>query len=627
MNERNDLNNNISNQNNNDINESMQPVDLTPTSSGNMEGSPDLVSESVQNVVEEPEVIDFSSGEDVTSNLETTNNNIVEPQSVIPEVIDPMQPQPVEVPVQPMMTEVPIESVQPMMTEAPVENSDTLSIEQLLEPNVNEGVMPSNEPQAPMPSLTPPPVEPTVIQPAETNNSPKKNKKGLFITLIIALILVVGVTGVFVMFTMKKKSDNAFLLSINTLKTEMFRIVEPVSSLPKDFMDKYSLDGKMNINIAYDEYSVEGELGELEKSIIKIINKIDFNYSSKVDIENKKVFYQFRPTIDNEDVLNLKFYNTDKSNYVFLGKLYDKYIQLEDSEFNVAEIIDYSTLQEDSNKIYDEVLDSLKKNLKDEYFTKENATIKIGNESKKVIKSTLVLDEKNTSELLASIIKSLETNEETKKIITKYIPDFFEEEIEIVENIEGGPVLYFSTYMNKLTGKQYQYEINFKDEYEDINITYILTEVKELIISSTEKYFEEEVNTYKFLINSDNKKTTIEMKDIDNKTIMTLNLTEEKVTYTQKGKVDDQDIEFNFTYESKEVKKNEEYQMLMNGLLKVSGNNKDLLTLNIKADHQLKKNTTINETVTNSIKISDMTEDDFNQILSELFNIYVNLME
>mgnify|MGYP000850272437 CR=1 FL=1 len=627
MNERNDLNNNISNQNNNDINESMQPVDLTPTSSGNMEGSPDLVSESVQNVVEEPEVIDFSSGEDVTSNLETTNNNIVEPQSVIPEVIDPMQPQPVEVPVQPMMTEVPIESVQPMMTEAPVENSDTLSIEQLLEPNVNEGVMPSNEPQAPMPSLTPPPVEPTVIQPAETNNSPKKNKKGLFITLIIALILVVGVTGVFVMFTMKKKSDNAFLLSINTLKTEMFRIVEPVSSLPKDFMDKYSLDGKMNINIAYDEYSVEGELGELEKSIIKIINKIDFNYSSKVDIENKKVFYQFRPTIDNEDVLNLKFYNTDKSNYVFLGKLYDKYIQLEDSEFNVAEIIDYSTLQEDSNKIYDEVLDSLKKNLKDEYFTKENATIKIGNESKEVIKSTLVLDEKNTSELLASIIKSLETNEETKKIITKYIPDFFEEEIEIVENIEGGPVLYFSTYMNKLTGKQYQYEINFKDEYEDINITYILTEVKELIISSTEKYFEEEVNTYKFLINSDNKKTTIEMKDIDNKTIMTLNLTEEKVTYTQKGKVDDQDIEFNFTYESKEVKKNEEYQMLMNGLLKVSGNNKDLLTLNIKADHQLKKNTTINETVTNSIKISDMTEDDFNQILSELFNIYVNLME
>ncbi|MDD2208873.1 MAG: hypothetical protein PHU45_05970, partial [Bacilli bacterium] len=533
----------------------------------------------------------------------------------------------VEVPVQPMMTEVPIESVQPMMEESPTESGATLSIDQLLETNVNESALPSNQPQGPMPNLTPPPVEPTVIPPTEMKESPKKSKKVLFITLIVALILVVGVLGVFVMFTMKKKSDNAFLLSINTLKTEMFEIVEPITSYPRDFMDNYSVDGKMNINIAYDEYSAEGELGELEKSIIKIINKIDFNYSSKVDIENKKVFYQFRPTIDNEDIVNLKFYNHNKSNYVFLGNLYDKYIQLEDSEFEVTEAIDYTLLEEELNKIYDEVLDSLKKNLKDEYFTKENAAIKVGKESKEVIKSTLVLDEKNTSELVSNIMKNLKENEEIKNIIEKYIPDFFEEEIEISENTEGGPVLYFSTYMNKLTGKQYQYEINLKDEFEDINITYILDDVKELIISSTTKYYENEVKTYKFLINPDNKNTTIEMKDVDDKTIMTLNLTEDKITYTQKGKIDEQDIEFNLTYESKEVKKENEYQMSLNGLLKVSENNKELLTLNIKSDSKLKKNTTINEKVTNSIKSSDMTEDDFNQILNEIFNIYVNLME
>lgn len=325
--------------------------------------------------------------------------------------------------------------------------------------------------------------------------------------------------------------------------------------------------------------------------------------------------------------LILKFYNQNKSNYVFLGNLYDKYIQLEDTEFEVTETIDYSLIKEEINQIYNVVVKSLKENLKEEYFIKENTNINLGTESKEVLKSTLVLDEKNVSEITINIIKSLKENKETKKIITKYIPEFFDEELEVVGNTEDGPVLYFSTYMNKITGKQYQYEIESKSEYEDFSATYILGKKKELIISNNYKYYGDNIVTYKLLIDTNKEKTNIEMKDTNNETIMTLELTKEKIVYSQNIKMDDQNAEVNITYEFKERKNKEEYEIIISGLLELTENNEKLLTININSDNLLKKKVNIDETLADIIKFDEMTEEDFDQIISELYNIYAKVIE
>ncbi|MDD4706584.1 MAG: hypothetical protein PHS24_05205, partial [Bacilli bacterium] len=442
---------------------------------------------------------------------------------------------------------------------------------------------------------------------------------------VMAFILILGITGRFIIFSINKNSNNAFLLSLGKLKTEMSDIVKPLSFLPTDYGNNYSIDGKMDINITYNQDNLEEYA--IFKEVIDAINKIDFNYAVKIDSANKKLLYVFNPTIDNEELFNLKFYNQNKSNYVFLGNIYDKYIQLEDTEFEVTETIDYSLIKEEINQIYNVVVKSLKKNLKEEYFIKENTTIKLGTESKEVLKSTLVLDEKNVSEITINIIKSLKENKETKKIITKYVPEFFDEELEVVENTKDGPVLYFSTYMNKITGKQYRYEIESKSEYEDFSATYNLGEKKELIISNNYKYYGDNIVTYKLLIDTNKEKTNIEMKDTNNETIMTLELTKEKIVYSQNTKMDDQNAEVNFTYEFKEGKNNEEYEIIISGLLELTENNEELLTININSDNLLKKKVNIDETLKDIIKFDEMTEEDFNQIINELYNIYAKVIE
>lgn len=454
----------------------------------------------------------------------------------------------------------------------------------------------------------------------------KKNKKQIIVILILVFILILGITGRFIIFSMKKNSNNAFLLSLNNLKTEILDIIEPLAFLSTDYGDNYRIDGETDINIIYDQESKKEEYSGFEE-IINVINKINFKYTTKIDIKNKKLLYLFNPTIDNEELFNIKFYNNNKSNYLFLGNIYDKYIQFEDTEFEVTEAIDYSATKEEINQIYDVIVESLKKNLKKDYFIQENVTIKLGGKSKKVLKSTLVLDEKNISELNLNIVKSLEKNEKTKKIITKYIPNFFAEELEISENTENGPVWYFSTYMNKITGKQYQYEIKTNSEYEDFSATYTLGKERELITSYNFKYDDDNITTYRFLINPNREKTSIEMKDIDNKTGMVLNLTKGKITYTQKTEIDNQNAEINFTYELKEGKNKEEYEIIMSGLFELTENNQDILIININSDNLLKKNISIDENVTNVIRANEMTEEDFNKIINELYNIYAASIE
>ena len=133
----------------------------------------------------------------------------------------------------------------------------------------------------------------------------KRDKKQLILIVVMAFILILGITGRFIIFSINKNSNNAFLLSLGKLKTEMSDIVKPLSFLPTDYGNNYSIDGKMDINVTYNQDNLEEYA--IFKEVIDAINKIDFNYAVKIDSANKKLLYVFNPTIDNEELINLKF--------------------------------------------------------------------------------------------------------------------------------------------------------------------------------------------------------------------------------------------------------------------------------------------------------------------------------
>ncbi|MGE5456048.1 MAG: hypothetical protein ACM3O4_02980 [Ignavibacteriales bacterium] len=596
MNENNNLNNGMTNQNKLNGNEPISPVTEVPTENLNPLVSPAY--ESVeQNPVETPQTINTEPVGFSNPNIEPTyvnlNTNTMNSESPIPTNIN----------------------TEGMNVESPIPtNNNTENMNGMANQNVeiNNNL-----------------VQPTANTSTEINKPYKRSKKWLFIILASLFILLV-VGGLLVFFSIKKNTNTAFLLSLNNLKTEMSQIVKPIAFLPDDYSENYSIDGNIDVNIAYDKYNDEIAMSEMEDTIINLINKINFKYTTKVDIKNKKLLYQFNPTIDDKELFNIKLINNDKNNYLFLGNIYDKYIQLEDVDFQATDIIDSSVRTEEINEIYDVILLSLKENLKEEYFVREDATIKMGNDTKEVLKSTLILNQKNTTELFLNVVKSLKENEKTKSIITKYDPEFFndfEEEIKLSENTEDSSVLYFSTYMNKITGKHYQYEIKTTSEYEDFSAIYILSDIKEIDITYDNKYIEENSKSYKIFIDTTDEETSIEVKDINNNTIITSTLTKEKITYNQSYEVDNQVVEIKFTYEIKQVEGKDEYKIVISGLLEGNKDNQKLVTINVNSDNLLKKNISINENVTDIIKSSEMTEEDFNEIINRLFSIYLETIE
>lgn len=611
MNENNNLNNGMTNQNNLNGNEPISPVTVVPTENLNPLVSPAY--ESVeQNPVETPQTVNTEPVGFSNPNIEPTyvnlNTNTMNGESPIPASIN---------------NEV-------MNSESPIQtniNAENMNIESTIPTNNNTENMNgmANQNVEINNNL----VQPTANTSTEINKPYKRSKKWLFIILASLFILLL-VGGLFVFFSIKKNTNTAFLLSLNNLKTEMSQIVKPIAFLPEDYGDNYGIDGNVDVNIAYDRNNDEMAPNEMEDALIQLINKINFKYVTKVDIKNKKLLYQFNPTIDDKELFNVKLINNDKNNYLFLGNIYDKYIQLEGIDFEVTDIMDSSIRTEEINEIYDVILQSLKENLKEEYFVREDATITVGNDSKEVLKSTLVLNQKNTIELFSNVVKSLKENEKTKSIITKYYPEFFnefEEQIKLSEDIENSSVLYFSTYMNKITGKHYQYEIKTTSEYENFTANYILNDIKELDINYTSNYSEEYNKSYKIFIETNEEETTIEVKDVNNKTIITSTITNEKITYNQNYEVDGQDALVKFTYEIKQVEGKEEYKILMSGLFEVSKDNQSSLTININSDNLLQKNISINENITDVIKSSEMTEEDFNEIINKLFSIYMETME
>ncbi|MDD2435037.1 MAG: hypothetical protein PHO63_02160 [Bacilli bacterium] len=669
MNENNNLNNN----------ENVQPVGPTPAINSFEPQNP--VIEPTNEVIQPVSSVDpFGPQNPVVESVqevigfEAEMVNPVEPQNTViqpvTEVVQPVMPTPTVNPVEPQNPVIqPVtEAVQPVMPtptvnhvepQNPVIQPVTEVVQTVMPtPTVNP-VEPQNPVIQPVENVTP--VEPAVIEPVipqpvetppvtnqsneatATSKPYKKSKKGLIIGVLLVLILVMAVVGVYVFFSMNKKSSNAFMVSLNNLKTDMSEMVEPVSFFPEDYDDIYTLVGKMNLKInlsEQDESDLGGIMGiipsEAMDNIISTVNETDFNYTIKTDVDNNKLLFQFNPYFNNEELINIKFYNNNTNNYLFLGHIYNKYIQLEDMEVKISDIVDRSMKAEELKTLYDTIIKSIKDNLKDEYFKQEDATIKIDDVEKEVLKSTLILNEANFRELYSNVTKDLAKNKETNKIITKYNPDFFTNKLEENETISEDGTIYFSTYMNKLTAKHYQYELKITSEYEDITIDYIIGDETEMNVTSTTKYYEEETSTFKVLINKEKTKTTFKINDKDNKNIINLELSKNKMVYNQTSKYSDPDafteseemnVNINFAYELKETESKDDYTIITSSIVQVTQSNKNLLTVNLNSDNLLTKKVTIDEDVSNVIHIDNLQEEDYNEMMNELYNIVMKITE
>lgn len=260
----------------------------------------------------------------------------------------------------------------------------------------------------------------------ENNNGTptKKNGKGLVIVLAIVIIaLLAGAAYYFLRPTATPKDvfvggiEKVFESSTKKLGEDIKKINTTVS-----------LSG-----------NIESSNEEISK-IAQYINQGKLTYNVQMDTEAKKMLVNLGVDYQNENILNGKVYyaSGDENIYVYVQDLFDKYFKVNakeaaGSEEGLASIdsifngeMSTANGKVDTKKVANIIKESLKKNLKDEYFTKETVdgltknTMKLTVGEIKTIAKSIITDLKDNQEFIACFEKQDEVKQGLEDVLKEF---------------------------------------------------------------------------------------------------------------------------------------------------------------------------------------------------------------
>ena len=250
----------------------------------------------------------------------------------------------------------------------------------------------------------------------KNNETPtKKSKKGLVVVLAIVVIAILAGLAYY------------FMRPVATPKDVFVGGIESVfeSSTKKLGEDVKKLNTTVSLS-----GNIESSNEEISK-IAQYINQGKLTYNVQMDTEAKKMLVNVGVDYQNENILNGKVYyaSGDENIYVYVQDLFDKYFKVNakeaaGSEEGLASIdsifngeMSTANGKVDTKKVANIIKESLKKNLKDEYFTKETVdgltknTMKLTVGEIKTIAKSIITDLKDNQEFIACFEKQDEVKQ------------------------------------------------------------------------------------------------------------------------------------------------------------------------------------------------------------------------
>lgn len=206
---------------------------------------------------------------------------------------------------------------------------------------------------------------------------------------------------------------------------------------------------KLGANVELEDDSI------IDKSILDLVNKTDVKIETQVDTESKEIILNLESNYDKEDLINAQMYiNTeDEKTYIELENFLDKYIEVEQNDNDIyteiEEILEKQRMTNEQKKSFEKAMNIFKKEL--------FASIKEKYCSSE--KTNINLNGKDTKVTKNTIKMNIEQlSEETKTICenlkdNKEFIDCFEEKDEVSDTLE-----------NIID------QINDSEEYEDASI-------------------------------------------------------------------------------------------------------------------------------------------------------------
>lgn len=401
----------------------------------------------------------------------------------------------------------------------------------------------------------------TIEQINDDFNVKKPRKKGFIIVGIIIAIIIIAMALVY--FLVFSKPQFIFNNAIDKLfKTETREI------------NSMKFNSSIKVSIETDDKTVQSELDELGKCTIKM--------GTQLDTEKKKEIVDVGLEYDKESVVDAQFYYNNGEAYVYFDEIFDKYIQIDMDEEQINQFKSIFEENELQNKKTEKAIQILKDELKSQLgqegtFERESDTINIGEEEKKVTKSTLVLSQKAFYNVISNMCTNLAENDE--------FLDCFDEDDSLKKSLED--------LATEIKGAKVNNKNNIK------------------ISIYTKGLFNKFVGI--------NFEICSQEEDI---TIQTLIVKEDKNTYSYNIKIESQGIKANAINGEIQIEKEKDSKDEQKGKITISMNVSKLIAdikAKVEMDYSIEYNKGVNEIdVNDSIKFEDLTEKDTENIIEKL---------
>ena len=253
-----------------------------------------------------------------------------------------------------------------------------------------------------------------------SNNEVKKSKKGLWICLAILIIAIVAVLAY------------KFLMPQNPKDVFVGKVQNAMEGTTTQNQEKMNATVALTANIE----TTDEEL----KQVAEYVNQGKVTLNVQKDSNTNKMSMAADVDYQGSNLLSGKvFYQKgDKNAYVYVKDLFDKYLKFnmeealgdEEELAEVLEVSDFGKVldQNKANKIF---ADTLKENLKDEYFSKEKA-----NDMDKVTMKLTVAELKT---VYVNVMTALKNNQEFLNCYEKTdkVKEILDKALEVVDEIDN----------------------------------------------------------------------------------------------------------------------------------------------------------------------------------------------
>ena len=407
----------------------------------------------------------------------------------------------------------------------------------------------------------------------ETNNI--TSKKGNKIIPIVAVVLVVVALFAGGFYYYFNKTDKIVTNVINKAFNKINDSIDEIENFDYN-KDTALVNGSLKIDT-----NIDG---------LEDLKNEKFDYTFGMDYKNRKLELGAALTENETKIIDALLYFINDKAYVSLKDDYKKIINIDDEIFNFDDIFKIENVnfnKDDLNYITKEFKKILIDSIEMNKLTKSSSNIKLNGKSTKVTKISYNLNEKNTKKFIENIIDNILDNDELIKKLSK-ISDMSVSNIkDTLKDAKNEDI--------EAIGTLNLYTKGFTNEFVKL----------ELINNNAE-----------FGIINNNDNTVIYVKDNDAKLEITVNEnTKNKLSIDYLYKESNAKVDGTIKITNKEISesKNE-------GSIELSVNY-DKYKVNLELDYKSEIGASIaNFDETNTVKLSEMTPTEIDNLYAKLFN-------